>query len=116
MNYICHTIYKQVVNPLCCMCGKFNKTILHIASGCDMLQGAKYMERHVKRVNHAIAANCPSIVLLDETKRTSLLIDVSCPMDVNMVIAATEKHKKYQDIEIAMKKQYKITRFKLYQL
>eukprot|EP00957_Ditylum_brightwellii_P130858 9982373-Ditylum_brightwellii.AAC.1 len=39
---------------------------------------------------------------------TALLIDVTCPMDINMVSAATKKHQKYQDLEIAMKKQYKL--------
>eukprot|EP00957_Ditylum_brightwellii_P134618 10262957-Ditylum_brightwellii.AAC.2 len=36
----------------------------------------------------------------------ALLIDVVCPMDVNMNSAAATKHKKYHNIEIAMKKQY----------
>eukprot|EP00957_Ditylum_brightwellii_P099050 7544667-Ditylum_brightwellii.AAC.1 len=40
-NYICHEIYKQVVNPLCRLCGKHNKTISNIASRCDMLCSTK---------------------------------------------------------------------------
>eukprot|EP00957_Ditylum_brightwellii_P153400 11675632-Ditylum_brightwellii.AAC.1 len=47
-NFVCHKIYKQAVNPLCRLCGKHNKTISHIASGCDMLHGTKYVERHDK--------------------------------------------------------------------
>eukprot|EP00957_Ditylum_brightwellii_P025081 1897939-Ditylum_brightwellii.AAC.1 len=47
-------------------------------------------------------------MLLDEEKRTSLLIDVICPMDINMVTAAAKKHKKYCNLEIAMKKRCKL--------
>eukprot|EP00957_Ditylum_brightwellii_P073930 5618008-Ditylum_brightwellii.AAC.2 len=46
----------------------------------------------------------PDIFFLDEKQRTVLLIDVTCPMDINTVMAATIKHKKYLDLEIAMKK------------
>eukprot|EP00957_Ditylum_brightwellii_P073929 5618008-Ditylum_brightwellii.AAC.1 len=47
-NYICHTIYKQAINHLCQLCRKYNETILHITSGCDMLHSTKYMEQHNK--------------------------------------------------------------------
>eukprot|EP00957_Ditylum_brightwellii_P080639 6133377-Ditylum_brightwellii.AAC.1 len=47
-NFVCHKIYKQAVNLLCQLCGKHNKTIPHIASGCDMLHGTKYVERQDK--------------------------------------------------------------------
>eukprot|EP00957_Ditylum_brightwellii_P078392 5961381-Ditylum_brightwellii.AAC.1 len=47
-NYVHHEIYKQVVNPLCNLCGKHNKTIPHIASSCDMIRGTKYVEHHDK--------------------------------------------------------------------
>eukprot|EP00957_Ditylum_brightwellii_P143127 10905629-Ditylum_brightwellii.AAC.1 len=57
-----------------------------------------------QRVDHAISDNRPDLVVLDEEKRTALLIDITCPMDVNMVTA--KKHKKYCNLEIAMKKQY----------
>eukprot|EP00957_Ditylum_brightwellii_P131059 9996567-Ditylum_brightwellii.AAC.1 len=60
-----------------------------------------------QRVNHTMAANHPNIVLLDKQKQTLLLIDMTCPMDVNMVTAAATKHKKYQDLQIAMKNQNK---------
>eukprot|EP00957_Ditylum_brightwellii_P082755 6291872-Ditylum_brightwellii.AAC.1 len=38
----------------------------------------------------------------------ALLINVTCPMDVNMFSAAAAKHKKYHNLEIAMKKKYKL--------
>eukprot|EP00957_Ditylum_brightwellii_P034430 2611720-Ditylum_brightwellii.AAC.1 len=36
-NYICSTIYKQAVNLLCHICGKWKEIISHIVSGCDTL-------------------------------------------------------------------------------
>eukprot|EP00957_Ditylum_brightwellii_P170695 12993004-Ditylum_brightwellii.AAC.1 len=43
----------------------------------------------IQRVDNAIAANCPDLVVLNKKKRSALLIDVTCPMDINMVTAAT---------------------------
>eukprot|EP00957_Ditylum_brightwellii_P110235 8408074-Ditylum_brightwellii.AAC.1 len=138
-NFICHEIYKQAVNLLCRLCDKYNETIPHIASGCNMLCGTKYVEHHNKvckylhwcvlqdkgrtvvpnwhqqkadktssiclgagrtlmynmtqRVDCAISANHPDLVVLDKEKRTAPLIDVTCPMDINMVTTAAKKHK-----------------------
>eukprot|EP00957_Ditylum_brightwellii_P016696 1255244-Ditylum_brightwellii.AAC.1 len=61
-----------------------------------------------QRINHSVTANCPAIVYLDNWKRMVPLIDVTCPMDVNMVTAAATKHKKYRNLEIAMTNQYKL--------
>eukprot|EP00957_Ditylum_brightwellii_P039377 2978291-Ditylum_brightwellii.AAC.1 len=61
-----------------------------------------------QRVGHAIAANRPDLVVLDKKKRTALLINVTCPMDINMVTAAATKYKKYCDLKSAMKKQYEL--------
>eukprot|EP00957_Ditylum_brightwellii_P052091 3950736-Ditylum_brightwellii.AAC.2 len=47
-NLIRHTIYKQAVNPICQLCGKYEETIGHIASGCGMLHSTKYTKRHDK--------------------------------------------------------------------
>eukprot|EP00957_Ditylum_brightwellii_P025818 1953282-Ditylum_brightwellii.AAC.1 len=58
-----------------------------------------------QRVDHTVSANHPYLVLLDEEKRAALLIDINCPMDINMVTAAAKKHKIYCGLEIAMKKQ-----------
>eukprot|EP00957_Ditylum_brightwellii_P080483 6121993-Ditylum_brightwellii.AAC.1 len=138
-NYVHHEIYKQVVNLLCCLCGKYNETTPHTASGCDMLRGTKYVECHNKvykclhwcvlqdegqavvpnwyqhkadetpsiclgagrtlmynmtqRVDRAVSANHPDLVLLDEEKQTALLIDVTCSIYINMVTVAAKKHK-----------------------
>eukprot|EP00957_Ditylum_brightwellii_P126219 9622323-Ditylum_brightwellii.AAC.1 len=61
-----------------------------------------------QRVDHGVAANHPNIVYLDEKKRTALLIDSTCSVDMNMISAAATKHKKYRNLEIAMKEQYKL--------
>eukprot|EP00957_Ditylum_brightwellii_P054063 4095265-Ditylum_brightwellii.AAC.1 len=47
-NFVHHKIYKQAVNLLCQHFRKHNKTTAHIASGCNMLCGTKYVERHNK--------------------------------------------------------------------
>jgi hypothetical protein len=47
-NHIRKEIFKQVDDPLCCLCSKENKTISHIVSGCKMLAGTKYTKRHNK--------------------------------------------------------------------
>eukprot|EP00957_Ditylum_brightwellii_P175611 13370619-Ditylum_brightwellii.AAC.1 len=61
-----------------------------------------------QKVDHAISTNRPDLVILDEEKKSAILIDVACPMDINMVSAAAKKHQKYPNLEIAMKKQYKL--------
>eukprot|EP00957_Ditylum_brightwellii_P143665 10945363-Ditylum_brightwellii.AAC.1 len=66
------------------------------------------MYNMTQMVSCAISANRLDLVILDEEKQTALLIDVTCLMDINMVTAATKKHKKYCNLEIAMKKQYKL--------
>eukprot|EP00957_Ditylum_brightwellii_P151638 11547495-Ditylum_brightwellii.AAC.1 len=66
------------------------------------------MYNMTQRADRTFSANRPDLALLDEEKRTALLIDVTCPMDINMVTVAAKKHKKYRDLEIAMKKQYKL--------
>eukprot|EP00957_Ditylum_brightwellii_P004807 366515-Ditylum_brightwellii.AAC.1 len=61
-----------------------------------------------QKVDHAISANRPDLVILDEEQKTALLINVTCPMDINMVSMAAKKHQKYRDLKIAMKKQYNL--------
>eukprot|EP00957_Ditylum_brightwellii_P149221 11363682-Ditylum_brightwellii.AAC.1 len=61
-----------------------------------------------QKVNHAVSTNRPDLVILDEVKKTALLINITCLMDINMVSAAAKKHQKYHDLEIAMKKQCKL--------
>eukprot|EP00957_Ditylum_brightwellii_P079832 6070854-Ditylum_brightwellii.AAC.1 len=70
--------------------------------------GRTLMYNMTQKVNHAISANRPDLVTLDEVKKTALLIDITCLMDINMVSAAAKKHQKYRNLEIAMKKQYKL--------
>eukprot|EP00957_Ditylum_brightwellii_P012608 952995-Ditylum_brightwellii.AAC.1 len=133
-NYICITIYKHAVNPLCCMCGTkytewHNKvcTYLHWCILKDVqrhvvpnwqqhmaaetpsicLEDGNTLMYNMKQcVYHAVTANRPNIAILDKKKKMALLIIVTCPMDVNMITAAATKHKKCCDLEIAMKKQF----------
>eukprot|EP00957_Ditylum_brightwellii_P040948 3100488-Ditylum_brightwellii.AAC.1 len=70
--------------------------------------GHTLMYNMIQRVDRAISANHPDLVVLNKEKRTALLFDVTCPMDISMVTAAAKKHKKYCNLEIAMKKQYKL--------
>eukprot|EP00957_Ditylum_brightwellii_P152432 11604012-Ditylum_brightwellii.AAC.1 len=46
--HCCREIFKQAVNPLCCLCCKENEMILHIVSGCEILAGTKYTKQHNK--------------------------------------------------------------------
>ena len=149
-NQIRKEIFKQDVDPLCRLCRKEKESISHIVSGCEMLAGTKYTERHnricqylhwcilqdfhipvnkdwrkhkpkpavlisnkisvsydlTQEVDGAVEANRPDIVVLDEKEGRALFIDVTIPMDINMIKAAAGKYKKYRDLEIATKKQY----------
>eukprot|EP00957_Ditylum_brightwellii_P063299 4803993-Ditylum_brightwellii.AAC.1 len=52
------------------------------------------------------AANWCNSVLLDEAQKTVMFVDVTFPIDINMVKTAEEKYKKYRDLEIATKNYY----------
>ena len=49
-------------------------------------------------------ANRPDIVIHDRVKKTAFLIDVSVPIDTNIVKKTAEKHSKYRDLEIELQK------------
>eukprot|EP00957_Ditylum_brightwellii_P168659 12837258-Ditylum_brightwellii.AAC.1 len=57
-----------------------------------------------RKVDHAVEANCPDLVLPDRKKQSALLIEVSCLTDANMVKKTADKISKYRDLEIDMKK------------
>eukprot|EP00957_Ditylum_brightwellii_P126529 9644233-Ditylum_brightwellii.AAC.1 len=42
----------------------------------------------IQEVDTVIKANRPDIVVLDEKERKALIIDVTIPMDINMIKAA----------------------------
>eukprot|EP00957_Ditylum_brightwellii_P037474 2834154-Ditylum_brightwellii.AAC.1 len=60
-----------------------------LEDGCTLMYNKK------QRIDHGVAENCPDIVYLDKKKRTALLIDVTYPVDVSIITAATTKHKNY---------------------
>eukprot|EP00957_Ditylum_brightwellii_P161698 12310839-Ditylum_brightwellii.AAC.1 len=66
--------------------------------------GRTLMYDMTQKVNHAVSTNRPDLVILDEEKKTALIINVTCLIGINMVSAAAKKHQKYKDLKIAMKK------------
>eukprot|EP00957_Ditylum_brightwellii_P016058 1209807-Ditylum_brightwellii.AAC.1 len=54
-----------------------------------------------QKVEVTVTANLPDIVILDEKRKKALIIDITIPMDINMIKAAASKYKKYRDLEIA---------------
>ena len=127
-NYVRKKIWKLDVNPMCRLCKAKEETISHIVSGCTMLAGTKYTNRHdrigtylhwciLKDLGHEICddwwkhvptqstecgditvmwdfslitdkripANRPDITIHDRKTRTATLIDVSVPIDTNIV-------------------------------
>ena len=55
-------------------------------------------------------ANRPDIVIHDRTKKEALLIDISVPVDANIVKKTAEKHTKYRDLEIELQKCWGLTK------
>eukprot|EP00957_Ditylum_brightwellii_P024900 1882902-Ditylum_brightwellii.AAC.1 len=58
-----------------------------------------------QEVNWASPTNCLGIIILDKNKKTASLIDIICPININISKSAVEKCKKYQYLEIYLKKQ-----------
>eukprot|EP00957_Ditylum_brightwellii_P128050 9766006-Ditylum_brightwellii.AAC.1 len=73
--------------------------------------GCTLMYNMTQKVDHAVSINHPDLVILDEDQKTALLIDVTCPVDINMVSTAAKKHQKYRDLKTVMKKQFKLCKF-----
>eukprot|EP00957_Ditylum_brightwellii_P062569 4748084-Ditylum_brightwellii.AAC.2 len=61
------------------------------------------MDKHVE-------ANRPDIVLIEEGQSHTRLIDISIPLDANIVSMNADKHTKYRNLEIAFKKNHKLRR------
>eukprot|EP00957_Ditylum_brightwellii_P122841 9367133-Ditylum_brightwellii.AAC.1 len=53
-----------------------------------------------QKVDHAVSANHPDLVILDEEQKSALLIDVTCPMDINMVSTAAKKHQNTETLRL----------------
>ena len=52
------------------------------------------------------AANTPDIVLKNKKDKTSLLIDMTIPLDTNTSVKTTEKLNKYKDLEIEVERMW----------
>eukprot|EP00957_Ditylum_brightwellii_P174871 13315117-Ditylum_brightwellii.AAC.1 len=70
-NFVRHKIYKKA----------HKKTIPHIASGCDMLRGTKYVERHNKDEGRSVVPNWKQHKA-EET--TSISLGAGCTLMYNM--------------------------------
>ena len=56
-----------------------------------------------------IGANRPDITIHDREKNKALLIDFSVPYDTNIILKTAEKLTKYKELEIELKKCWKLT-------
>eukprot|EP00957_Ditylum_brightwellii_P093279 7103558-Ditylum_brightwellii.AAC.1 len=59
-------------------------------------------------VDKALECNQPNIAILDRVSMTAQIIDIAVPYDTNVVSKTAEKITKYRDIEIALKKNWKV--------
>ena len=59
-----------------------------------------------------IPANRPDITIHDRKNRTAILIDVSVPVENNIVKKTAEKHVKYRDLEIELQKCWGLLKIK----
>eukprot|EP00957_Ditylum_brightwellii_P031595 2395913-Ditylum_brightwellii.AAC.1 len=59
-------------------------------------------------VDYGVGTNFRAIVIWDLAKKCASFIDVTVPMNINMVKAAAGKYKKYWDLEIAYKKEFQL--------
>ena len=51
------------------------------------------------RTDSKIQANKPDLVVVDKAKKTLLIIDIACPLDINIGKKEQEKILKYQELE-----------------
>eukprot|EP00957_Ditylum_brightwellii_P038999 2947780-Ditylum_brightwellii.AAC.1 len=53
-----------------------------------------------KEVTSTVKANQPVIIFLNEDNITTSFIDITCPMDINMIKNMAEEYKKYYTLKI----------------
>eukprot|EP00957_Ditylum_brightwellii_P182143 13877680-Ditylum_brightwellii.AAC.1 len=58
-------------------------------------------------VDKLLEHNWSNIVILDRASKTAQIIDINVPYDTNVVSKTAEKIKKYRDLDIALKKNWK---------
>src|SRR5690349_6494604 len=51
------------------------------------------------RTDNKVQAKKPDLVVVDEAKKTLLIIDIACPLDINIRLKEQEKVLKYQDLK-----------------
>eukprot|EP00957_Ditylum_brightwellii_P098355 7494295-Ditylum_brightwellii.AAC.1 len=55
-------------------------------------------------VDCAVEANWPGITITDTDKKIAKFVEISVPLDVNIITKTADKISKYRDLEIAYKK------------
>eukprot|EP00957_Ditylum_brightwellii_P137178 10458651-Ditylum_brightwellii.AAC.1 len=55
-------------------------------------------------VGCAVEANRPGITIIDKKQNIAKFVEISVPLDINIVTKTSEKISKYRDLEIAYKK------------
>ena len=60
----------------------------------------------VLTTDRAVGANRPDIVVRDKIKKKVLILDISCPSDVNVVAKENEKINKYSGLRVELSKMW----------
>lgn len=60
------------------------------------------------RTDEKIQANKPDLVVVDKGNKTLLIIDVACPLDINIEKKEQEKILKYQDLKTELQRIWKL--------
>ena len=60
------------------------------------------------RTDCKIQANKPDLVVVDKAKKTLLIVDIACPLDINIGKKEQEKILKYQDLKTELQRLWKL--------
>jgi len=60
------------------------------------------------RTDNKIQANKPDLVVVDKANKTLLIIDVACPLDINIGNKERDKILKYQDLKTELQRLWKL--------
>ena len=71
-----------------------------------MVKNVKIIWDMVLTTDRAVGANRPNIVVRDKKNKRVLILDVSCPSDVNVVAKENEKINKYSPLRVELSKMW----------
>ena len=94
-----------------CLCKSFNfpteqKWHLHRPTDVVMDQKVEITWDMILTTDRAIGANRPDLVVRDKANKRVLIIDVSCPSDVNVTTKENEKIAKYSGLRVELAKMW----------